>query len=155
MYRRTRSQRASHLLSTNSGSGRSALVMISALVVAFGCGKAEKHVARIQGVVTIDGQPLPADAMANVSFRPTLPGQGRAAGATVVGGKFDCRDAPLGKVKVYIDVQRVTGRMIQESDGVPFREVRSIISPKYGSGIDLEITGDDDSQDFDLDSSSS
>jgi hypothetical protein len=125
-----------------------------AILFSVGChSSSNSKAAHIQGAVTIGGRPLPAEVMANISIRPTGVGQGRPVGSTIVDGKFDFPSAPLGKVKVYVDIQHITGKMIKESDGVPFHETKSIISPKYTSGIDLEITGDNLHQDFDLESS--
>jgi hypothetical protein len=105
--------------------------------------------AHVEGTVTINGQPLPADAQANITFAPSTRG-GRSAGAVITNGKYDCPDAPVGKVKVYLSVMRRTGRMITESDNRPYAEMGSIIASKYASGIDAEITGDNANQDFDL-----
>jgi hypothetical protein len=104
--------------------------------------------AHLEGTVTIDGQPLPADAQASITFRPMS--GGRSAGATVSGGKYVCHDAPLGKVKVYVAVERPTGKMLVESDNRPYPEVASIIASKYSLGIDVDVTGDNRKLDFEL-----
>ena len=109
--------------------------------------------ARLQGTVTLVGQPLPADAQANITFAP-VEKKGRTAGAVVQNGKYDCPDVPLGKVRVYFSVMRQTGKMITESDNRPFPEVASVIASKYASGIEIEVTDDNSSQNFDLEPAS-
>jgi hypothetical protein len=132
------------------GSRGGLVVPLAALLVLAGCGAAEKRTAHLQGTITIAGKSLPADALANISFRPTAQGQSRAAGVTVVAGKYDCPDVPLGKVAVTISIQHPTGKMVSEAGGTPFQEYASLISG--GSGINLEVTGDKPNQDFDLES---
>lgn len=126
--------------------------LLFAVVMEVGCGEKRSGTARVQGTVTIDGQPIPADATGNVLFRPGEGTTGRTAGASIVNGRYDCADAPVGKVKVFFSINKPTGRMITESDNRPFAEIGSIISQKYSSGIDAEITGDSSDQDFDLES---
>jgi hypothetical protein len=108
--------------------------------------------AHVQGTLTIGGEPLPSDAQANVTFVPAA--KGRSAGAAVTDGKYDCPDAPLGNVKAIISVMRPTGKMITESDNRPYAEVGSIIANKYSSGVDVEITEDNTTLDFDLEPAS-
>jgi hypothetical protein len=72
----------------------------------------------------------------------------------VANGKYDCPDVPLGKVRVYFSVMRPTGKMITESDNRPFPEVASIIASKYASGIEIDVTGDNSNQNFDLEPAS-
>ena len=120
-----------------------------ACVTISGCGAGRREgTAHIQGTVTLGGQPLPANAQANITIAPAE--KGRSAGAVVSDGRYDCPDAPVGKVKVYFSVMRPTGKMITETDNRPYAEMGSIIASKYASGIDLEITGDNANQDFDL-----
>jgi hypothetical protein len=125
-----------------------AVVLMASVLVGCDTGR-RSGTAHVQGTLTIGGQPLPADAQANITFVPES--KGRSAGAVVTNGKYDCPDAPLGKTKAYISVMRPTGRMITESDNRPFAEIGSIIADKYASGVDLEITEDNASIDFDLD----
>src|SRR4051794_11797780 len=124
------------------------IVLIAALPLLGGCSAHEKKTAHLQGTITIAGKPLRADAVANISFRPTAQGQSRASGVMVVAGKYDCPDVPLGKVAVTISIQHPTGKMISEAGGTPFQEYVSLISG--GSAIDLDVAGDKPNQDFDL-----
>jgi hypothetical protein len=125
-----------------------ALLAACALGV-LGCGKSSRPgTAHVAGTITVGGQPLPSDAQANLIFVPVA--GGRSAGAAVTNGNFACDDAPVGKVKLYANIARRTGRMITESDNRPYPEVASMIAPKYAAGIELEITGDDDQLNFDL-----
>jgi hypothetical protein len=124
-------------------------VAVLACVTISACGTSRRDgTAHIQGTVTLGGQPLPANAQANITIAPAE--KGRTAGAVVTDGRYDCPDAPVGKVKVYFSVMRPTGKMITEADNRPFAEMGSIIASKYASGIDLEIAGDNANQDFDL-----
>ena len=125
------------------------LAVALSLTVSLGCGSSSRSgTAHVQGTVTIGGQPLPADAQASLTISPIS--KGRTAGAVITNGRYDCADAPVGKVKVFFNVMQKTGKMITEADNRPYAEVGSIISPKYSSGVEAEITGDNTNQDFDL-----
>ena len=78
-------------------------VFVSTSSMLTGCDTGRRSdTAHVQGTVTIGGEPLPDDAQANITFVPAT--KGRSAGAAVTNGKYDCPDAPLGKVKAYISV---------------------------------------------------
>ena len=125
------------------------IVAIGVALATAGCGtRARPGTARLEGTITIGGQQLPTDANANLAFRPMS--GGRSAGAAVTNGKYICKDAPMGKVKVCPSIERPTGRMLVESDNRPYPEVASIIASKYALGIDIEVAGDETKLDFDL-----
>jgi hypothetical protein len=114
-----------------------------------GCG-GESSVAHLQGQVTIDGQRPPSDAIGSITFQTTKTGQGRTVGAPILEGKFDSPETPLGPLKAFIAIQQPTGRTIDNSRGTPAPEYENIISDEYSSGIDIEVVGDKDDQNFDL-----
>ena len=124
-----------------------------ALVTLLGCdaGGQGKTTAHLQGKITIDGSPLPANAAASIVFKPTTPGQAKSTGVQILNSQYDCANVPLGNVKVYFDIQQPTGKTINEG-GRPLSEMNVLIAPESAVGIELEVTEDDYSQDFDLDS---
>jgi hypothetical protein len=132
-----------------------AILLIGVLTVGSGCG--ESHTgpatAHLRGTVTIGGKFLPADVESNVTIRPTVSGQARTVGVPVIDGKYDCPNAPIGAVKVYISIQQRTGKVIHRDDGSDYPELKNIASPEYGLGIKMDVTGDNLSQDFDVKSS--
>jgi hypothetical protein len=132
-----------------------AILLIGVLIVGSGCGESHtgSGTAHLRGTVTIGGKFLPADVESNVTIRPTVSGQSRTVGVPVIGGKYDCPNAPMGAVKVYISIQQRTGKVIHQDDGSEYPELKSIASPEYGLGIKMDVTGDNLSQDFDLKSS--
>ncbi|HEY4232129.1 MAG TPA: hypothetical protein VGM76_01765 [Lacipirellulaceae bacterium] len=93
---------------------------------------------------------MPSNVEASVTFKPTESGQGHTAGAQIVGGKYDSPKSPMGPVKVFISIQQPTGKMTREGSGNPYPEYKSLTSAEYGSGINLNVAGDNQSQDFDL-----
>jgi hypothetical protein len=106
-----------------------------------------KPTAHLSGEVTIDGEPVPDDAWATINFRSASTGQ--ATSAQIIGSEYECPDAPLGNVDVSIQILQQTGKMVSEG-GRSWPETRSLIADKYASGIKLEVTGDNSSQDFAL-----
>ena len=153
MYPRTNEPRIafSDMAPTGRAFALASLALMCATLAACDSGR-RSGTARLQGTVTLNGQPLPADAQANVTFSPV--DKGRTAGTVVANGEYDCPDVPLGKVRVYFSVMRPTGKMITESDNRPYPEVASIIAQKYASGIEIEVTDDNSNQDFDLEPAS-
>jgi hypothetical protein len=128
-------------------------VFVTALlcvVVATGCNDGRKPgTARLEGNVTIDGQPPPAGAVGSISFRATGQGQAASTSAQIVDGKYECDNVPLGDVVVFVQLILETGKTISEG-GRTYPERRNLVSPKHDQeGIELKVT-DDTNQDFDL-----
>jgi hypothetical protein len=128
----------------------SAIVILLMLACAMGCGGASEN-AHLKGKVTVNGQPIPADAIGTVTFQTTKPGQGKMASAAIENSAYEVLEAPLGALKVYITVQQPSGRTIDNGRGTPAQEYKNIISDKYSSGIDIQVDGDNEAMDFPLD----
>jgi len=123
---------------------------VMVLALGAGCGGGASNTAHVQGQVTIEGQPLPADAIGSITFQPTAPGQGPTAGAPLEDGRYDSPQTPLGPLRAYITVQQPTGRTIDNARGAPAPEYKNIVSDQYGAGIEVEVAGDRDDLNFDL-----
>ncbi len=127
-----------------------ALAVVAVLALASGCGGGSADTAHLKGRITIDGQPIPDDAIGSITLQTTKPGQGKTVGAPLVEGRYELPEAPLGPLRVIIIVQQPTGRTIDNGRGTPAPEYQNIISDEYSSGIGVEVVGDKDDQDFDL-----
>jgi hypothetical protein len=124
-----------------------------AVAGALGCGGAGgKATAHLQGTVTLDGKPLPADASAHVQFVPTGKDKDPAppASAPVINGRYDAPTVPVGAVRVIFNITQPSGPEFVNDRGGTERASISLVPEKYGSGIDLTVTGDNAAQDFDL-----
>ena len=90
------------------------------MVIVCGCGQItqSKPTAKLAGVVTIDGNPLPEDAEGTVQFMPTAGGQAPPTSAPIVSGRYQAEYVPIGPVKASFNITRFTGKMIKES-GAP------------------------------------
>jgi hypothetical protein len=119
------------------------------LAIAGGCGGGA-DTAHLQGQVTIDGQPLPADAEGSVTFQPVEGDQTRATVADIVGGRYDAPKAPVGRVKATVSLVKPTGRMLDNGRGDPSPEYESLIPADYGNAFDVDVSDDKSDQDFDL-----
>lgn len=125
-------------------------------LAASGCGKSgsEFPVARLEGTVTINGQPLPADAEAWIQFMPTGGGgQAPPARSPIVDGRYVAENVPLGSVLVTFNITRLTGRMVVEDNapgGTPDPERENLVPESCRQGIPLEIGGNEEKRDFDL-----
>jgi hypothetical protein len=128
----------------------SALLFLLALAGAAGCGSSSDK-AHLKGKVTVNGQPLPADAIGTVTFQTTKPGQGKMASAPIENGAYEVLEAPVGPLKVLITVQQPSGRTIDNGRGAPAQEYKNIIADKYSSGLDIQVEGDNEAMDFALD----
>lgn len=124
------------------------VALLCALLGVIGCNDGRKPgTARLEGRVTINGQPPPAGAIGSIAFRPT--GKGQPTSAQIVDGKYKCEDVPLGKVVASVQLVQPTGKMVSEG-GRSFQELRNLVSSKYDQGIELEVTEDNSGQDFEL-----
>ena len=121
-------------------------LILAALLCGCGGNRVDYPSAEVSGMVTLDGEPL---ASGRIGFIPIAKGQGREDGAEIKQGKYKAVAVPLGNVRVFITSPQETGRMISgSSEQVP--EILDVIPTKYRQGIEAEISGDDESRDFEL-----
>lgn len=105
--------------------------------------------AHLAGAVSIDGEPVKEGTIA---FTPSGSARGRAVGAPIVAGRYDCSYVPMGGSLVQIYALRPTGKMV-EAMGSQVPEMRDIVPEKDRDGIKIEVSGDNLNQDFTLSSS--
>lgn len=128
---------------------RNLLVVCFFLLIVSGCGKGSAPTAHLGGSVTINGQPVPADAEASLSFEPVA--GGKAVSATIADGRYDAANVPQGPVLVRFYISRRIGPVkISERTGKEFQEVANIVPAQHAAGMQIEVTGDNTSQDFNL-----
>jgi len=132
------------------------VVTVCAALAAAGCGVSgpQQPVARLQGAVTINGQPYPKDAEGTITFMPAAGGgQAPPTSAPLIDGRYQAEQVSKGKVTVLFTITRLTGRMVVEDNapgGTPFPERQNLVPVPCRQGIELEVKGDNSSQDFDL-----
>ncbi|MGO9108842.1 MAG: hypothetical protein ACLP9L_06380 [Thermoguttaceae bacterium] len=124
------------------------------LLVSAGCGSPShsEPVARLEGKVTINGGPLPEDAVGSVVFRPRAKGQAPAAQAKIHAGRYQTDKAPVGDVMAFFHISRPTGKIIQDSpnDEHPHPELQDLVPEKLQDGLRIDVAGDNPHLDFDL-----
>jgi hypothetical protein len=129
-------------------------VFLLLFLVLAGCHakKRSEPVATLEGQVTVNGKPLPEDAVGSVVFMPRVKGQARAAEAKIQGGHYRVEEAPLGAVTALFHISRSTGKMIKDSprDEHPHPELIDLVPAKQRFGVPVTIAGDNPHQDFDL-----
>jgi hypothetical protein len=103
----------------------------------------------LQGTVTLNGAPIPADALANIRFDPVGPVDSRPMSASIQNGKYDVADAPMGKVLVTFNISQPTGKMLGSGDRQE-QEMRNLVPESVRSGQEIEVTGDNPSLNFEL-----
>jgi hypothetical protein len=126
--------------------------LIPVLIVLFlmsGCGKRSAPTAHLAGAVTINGQPVPADAEAALSFEPQA--GGRSVSVAITSGRYDSPNTPQGSVLVrfYIS-QRVGPVKVSERTGQEYQDIANIVPPQHAAGMTIEVSGDNLNQDFAL-----
>ena len=128
----------------------SLLALSLALGASLGCGggTSSDDTAHLQGVVTIDGQPLPAEAQGSITFRNDA---GRAITAPIVEGRYDSPQTPRGAVKAYFTISKPTGKTYKSGrTGADVPETVSIVPASASGGLDVEVSADNSDQNFDL-----
>ena len=114
-----------------------------------GCGGSSNS-ARLQGTVTLGGQPLPDDLVsAAIIFAPVKRGAQKGVASPIVDGRYDAKDVPKGEVRVSFSLPQPTGKMLQEGGGTPYAEMRDL-APPGASGKVITVDGNNSSLDFDL-----
>lgn len=129
------------------GPRRFAIALAAAFVVA-GCNPAAFPTVRLEGRVTIDGQPV---EKGQINFASSQQGGGPSATAQIVAGRYVADRVPQGKVRVYFDATRQTGKTV-EHYGQQWPEIVNIVPQKYRGGIEIEVAGKTATYDFDLQS---
>lgn len=125
------------------------LLGVVALIALSGCGGGAARTAHLAGAVTIDGEPVPDDADATVSFSPVDGGQ--AVSVAIVNGRYDSPDTPQGSVVAKFYISRPVGPVkTSERTGEQYRDIENMVPPEAAAGVTLEVDGDDTSRDFDL-----
>lgn len=128
----------------------SSFLCSAVLSVMIGCGPSGPEIARVQGVVTMDGKPLPA---AVIMF---VPEHGRpSASETDDNGKYVLefsagrKGAIPGKNRVEIN----TARLAYEKDGKQYPAVKESVPAIYNRNTELEFNvepGKTNTANFDL-----
>lgn len=122
------------------------LLLLFLLAVTGGC-QSEPSVpsAKISGQVTIGGKPI---EQGNIQFMPQEGNLGSAVPATITNGAYEA-EVPVGKLKAMFYATKPTGKMLP-GYSKPEPEIVNIIPPAAQGGIDFEVTGDNPSQNFEL-----
>lgn len=115
-----------------------------------GCGSSgSSHpTARLEGQVTVDGQPV---AEGTIVFMSQGSGQARPTQAAIRDGRYAASDVPVGDVQVRFVATKKTGKVtpIPNSNEV-VEEVVSLIPSKYELGIPIKVSPEGGIQDFEL-----
>jgi hypothetical protein len=118
--------------------------------VVAGCGGVTGNSAHLQGTVTLNGKPIPADAKAYIVFVPDVD-KTKAVSASVTDGRYDMPNAPMGLAMVHFEVTHEVGpEKTSERTGQVYRDVVSLVPARLVTGSPVQVDGDDESLDFDL-----
>lgn len=129
---------------------RGALWLTSGLFLLVGCdaGRPKHPTTRLEGKVTLDGEPLKTGS---IQFRPQNQESSPVVQAEIRDGRYTAPDVPLGNVLVLIQATRETGKVVVLY-GQSSPEVVNVIPERYRRGIPLEVKADHPAQDFPLSS---
>ncbi len=111
-----------------------------------GCGGPDYPTGRVEGSVTLNGQPLEEGT---ISFVSAQSGRGSGVTAKIVAGRYVAECVPQGTLIINFNATRETGRMI-EVFGKSCRERINIIPKRYKLGMEIEIGEENHSHDFQL-----
>jgi hypothetical protein len=128
-----------------------ALFGVFALALAAGCSDGSgPPTAHLAGVVTLGGQPIPAEAESTIIFRTTTANQASPASSRIVNGRFDVPKAPQGPVRVVFSIQLPIGEKAIAPGVAPEMQYQTLVPQKHADGISLEINGDNLDMKLDL-----
>jgi hypothetical protein len=122
------------------------------LVIA-GCGAGKPaDTAHLAGKVTLDGEPIPADAQASITFQPTAGNKGKAITVPIVNSAYDSPHTPRGSVLAIMSLTIPTGKMVMsERVGREVPEMKTVtLSQEQMGGITLDVAGDEPNRNFEL-----
>jgi hypothetical protein len=124
------------------------VVLLATLLPGCGSGKPTYPSARLEGKVTLDGNPI---AEGRLQFVPQDLGKAPVTAAPIVEGRYLAEAVPRGKLRVLLTASKKTGKMVTEYS-TPHPEVINLIPEKYRAGIPIEVAGDNANLDFALQS---
>jgi hypothetical protein len=119
-------------------------------IAAIGCGESGPATAHLSGTVTINGQALPPDTTGDIVFSPVDKASGSAATVPIENGRYDSPKTPMGAVKVFFNINQATGPEIINERGNKTRATKSLVPAGASTGIDVQVAGDNDAQNFNL-----
>ena len=135
----------------------SMIIAAVAIISLTGCSDGPDYPhARLAGRVTVDEELIPDGTM---MFSPMQRGAGPIVNTKVIDGNYVAEGVPLGKISVEIMSIKESGKMVplwpHDPGGAKVKELIDVIPPAYRDGIEIEVDGDNDAQNFDLSTSSS
>ena len=129
-----------------NNSSRSTLLGLMTLLAIVGCSGRGYPTARLEGRVTVSGQPV---ERGNITFTPLQADRGSGAAATIESGRYVAQNVPQGKVRVDFHAVKPTGRTVLHM-GKPQPVNVNIIPDKYAAGLEFEVNGKEVHKDFNL-----
>jgi hypothetical protein len=113
-----------------------------------GCGSegSQRGSVIVEGKVTLKGAPLKSG---QIQFIPLSAKQGSPVKAAIEDGKYRAEGLSLGSYSVTFSATRSAGKMRTEH-GMQIPETENLIPAKYAAGIQISISGDKESKDFNL-----
>jgi hypothetical protein len=119
------------------------------IVVCTGCPANEASgppTAHLQGAVTLNGGPIPAEASGTIIFEPVTVGDARPASSPIKDGKYNVEDAPIGKLRVVIHLTQE----LPPGQGRQFTEFKTLVPERLKEGQEIQVDGDNLNLNFDL-----
>lgn len=141
---------------TNGITGKQLVLWVWAAVAATGIGCSEakdENVVSLAGDVTINGEPLPADAEGYIQFMPASGGQAAPAHTEIIDSRYTAEAVPKGTVTAIFHITRLTGKMVREDNApgaTPYPEREDLVPKKHRAGVTIEVEGDNDAHHFEL-----
>ncbi|WP_428305093.1 hypothetical protein [Lacipirellula sp.] len=125
------------------------IVPIATLACVMGCGSQDPNRGEVTGIITVNGQPVAAGA---VAFSP-VDGQSPTSGGKILDGKYTVQ-ASTGTSRVAIRVPQVVGeKKLYSTADSPVRPVmKETLPPEYNdrTTLTLEVKPGDNEHNFDL-----
>jgi hypothetical protein len=109
-------------------------VIASGLLIWSGCDGNSR--ARVQGTITLDGQPIELGA---ISFIP-VDGQSPTTGGPITNGQYSVANVPVGEMKVAISGSKVVGKKKLYQDRPDSPEMPITENPVPAQFSDLQNT---------------
>jgi hypothetical protein len=124
-------------------------IVLVVLFLTSGCGESSGPTAHLAGTVTIQGEPVPSDAQAALSFAARDGGE--SVSVPITNGRYDSPKTPQGPVTVRFYISRSVGPVkISERTGKEFQDIANLVPPEHAAGITIKVSGDNLKQDFKL-----
>ena len=126
-------------------------MLMFAVAVTLGCGSPSDPTVKWSGTVTIEGQPIPSDALGVIIVRSnSATGATRGVQAEIINGAYTLQSVPQGEVTVSFDIYKLVPAKDKMDAERGIEEKNILVPDRWAIGVTDTADKNDSAKNFDL-----